>query len=126
MIRETHFKEGYGEGHADNLIAGKEEGRQVGLKTGFEVDEELGFYIGCADVWRSTVWVDLGFVSSRIQRMDELLKKHPILEPKNETISDTMASLKLKFRAICNSLNVKLEYDGYPKALMQVILSFND
>ncbi|GER29461.1 oral cancer overexpressed protein 1 [Striga asiatica] len=119
-LEETHFKEGYGEGHADGLIAGKEEGRQVGLKTGFEVGEELGFYRGCVGIWSSAVRVDPDFVSARIQRMikqmDELLEKYPILEPENETVSDMMDSLRLKFRAVCASMNVKLDYDGYPKA----------
>ncbi|CAA0828490.1 Unknown protein [Striga hermonthica] len=119
-LEETHFKEGYSEGHADGLIAGKEEGQQVGLKTGFEVGEELGFYRGCVDVWSSAVRIDPKFVSARIQRMiqqmDELLEKYPILEPENETVSDMMDSLRLKYRAICASLNVKLEYNGYPKA----------
>ncbi|GER41125.1 oral cancer overexpressed protein 1 [Striga asiatica] len=119
-LEETHLKEGYGEGHADGLIAGKEEGRQVGLKTGFEVGEELGFYRGCLDIWSSAVRVDPDFVSDRIQRMikqmDQLLEKYPILEPENERVSDMMDSLRLKFRAICASMNVKLEYDGYPKA----------
>ncbi|CAA0833637.1 Unknown protein [Striga hermonthica] len=119
-LEETHFKEGYGEGHGDGLIAGKEEGRQVGLKTGFEVGEELGFYRGCVDVWSSAVRVDPDFVSARIERMikkmDELLKKYPILEPENETVSDMMDSLRLKFRAICASLNVKIGVRRLPES----------
>ncbi|KAK6150685.1 hypothetical protein DH2020_015617 [Rehmannia glutinosa] len=119
-IEETHFKEHYDEGYADGLISSKEEGQQVGLKTGFEVGEELGFYWGCVDVWNSAVRVDPNFISARIQRtikqMDDLLQKYPISERENESLSDMMDSLRLKFRAICASLNVKLEYNGYPKA----------
>ncbi|PIN23569.1 hypothetical protein CDL12_03715 [Handroanthus impetiginosus] len=109
-LEETHFKEGYDEGYADGLISGKEEGHQVGLKTGFEVGEELGFYRGCVDVWNSAIRVDPNWVSAR------LIQKYPISEPENESVSDMMDSLRLKFRAICASLNVKLEYNGYPKA----------
>ncbi|KAL3629251.1 hypothetical protein CASFOL_026473 [Castilleja foliolosa] len=119
-LEETHFKQGYGEGYADGLISGKGEGQQVGLKTGFEVGEELGFYRGCVDVWNSAIRVDPNFVSARIQRtikqMDELLQQYPVSEPENESVSDMMDSLRLKFRAICASLNVKLEYNGYPKS----------
>ncbi|KAL0331993.1 UNVERIFIED_CONTAM: hypothetical protein Scaly_2100800 [Sesamum calycinum] len=119
-LEETHFKEGYDEGYADGLISGKQEGEQVGLKTGFEVGEELGFYRGCVDVWNSAVRVDPNFVSARIQKsikqMDDLLQKYPMSEPENESVSDIMDSLRLKFRAICASLNVKLEYNGYPRA----------
>ncbi|KAL6572958.1 hypothetical protein OROHE_002434 [Orobanche hederae] len=119
-LEEAHLKEGYDEGYSDGLVAGKEEGQQVGQKIGFEVGEELGFYRGCVDIWNSAIRVDPNFVSNRIQKtikqMDELLKKYPILEPENETVSDMMDLLRLKFRAICASLNVKLEYKGYPKS----------
>ncbi|KAG8384790.1 hypothetical protein BUALT_Bualt04G0155100 [Buddleja alternifolia] len=119
-LEETHFQQGYDEGYADGLISGKEEGREVGLKTGFEVGEELGFYRGCVDVWSSAIRVDPNCISIRIQKtikqMDDLLHKYPISEPENEAVSDIIDSLRLKFRAICASLNVKLEYSGYPKA----------
>ncbi|KAL8471420.1 hypothetical protein ACS0TY_028272 [Phlomoides rotata] len=119
-LEEAHLKEGYDEGYADGLISGKEEGQQVGLKSGFEVGEELGFYRGCIDVWNSAIRVDPNFISSRIQKtikqMDDLLQKYPMLEPENESVSDTMDALRLKFKAICASLNLKLEYNGYPKA----------
>ncbi|XP_073156812.1 uncharacterized protein [Henckelia pumila] len=118
-LEETHFKEGYDEGYADGLISGKEEGHQVGLKTGFEVGEELGFYRGCINVWNSAIRIDPACFSVRIQKtikqMDELLHKYPISDPEHESVSDIMDSLRLKYRAICATLNVKLEYNGYPK-----------
>ncbi|XP_071918935.1 uncharacterized protein [Coffea arabica] len=119
-LEETHLKEGYNEGYADGLVSGEEEGRQVGLKTGFEVGEELGFYRGCIDVWNSAIRVDSNCFSSRVVRsikqMEELLNKYPISNPEDESVSDVMDSLRLKFRAICAILNVKLEYNGYPKS----------
>ncbi|CAI9777349.1 unnamed protein product [Fraxinus pennsylvanica] len=119
-LEQTHYKEGHEEGYANGLVSGKEEGRQVGLKTGFEVGEELGFYRGCIGIWNSAIRVDPNHFSVRVQKsisqMNELLKKYPISEPENESVSDIMDSLRLKFRAICATLNVKLEYNGYPKA----------
>ncbi|KAL3833215.1 hypothetical protein ACJIZ3_007951 [Penstemon smallii] len=119
-LEETHFKDGYDEGYAEGLVSGKEEGRQVGLKTGFEVGEELGFYRGCIDVWSSAIRVDPNCFSARIQKrinkMDELLQQYPISEPENESVSDLMDSLRLKFRVICATLNMKLAYNGHPKA----------
>ncbi|CDP04796.1 unnamed protein product [Coffea canephora] len=119
-LEETHLKEGYNEGYADGLVSGEEEGRLVGLKTGFEVGEELGFYRGCIDVWNSAIRVDSNCFSSRVVRsikqMEELLNKYPISNPEDESVSDVMDSLRLKFRAICATLNVKLEYNGYPKS----------
>ncbi|KAL7139396.1 hypothetical protein ABFS83_09G048000 [Erythranthe nasuta] len=119
-LEETHFNDGYDEGYADGLISGKEEGQQVGLKTGFEIGEELGFYRGCVDVWNSAIRVDPNFISARMQKtikqMDELLHSYSILEPEKESGSDMIDALRLKFRGICASLNMKkLEYIGYPK-----------
>ncbi|CAK9182429.1 unnamed protein product, partial [Ilex paraguariensis] len=118
-LEETHYKEGYTEGYNDGLSSGKDEGRQVGLKTGFQVGEELGFYRGCIDIWNSAIRVDPTCFSSRVQKsikqMDELVEKYPKLEPENESVTNIMDSLRLKFRAICATMNVKLEYDGYPK-----------
>ncbi|KAI4322624.1 hypothetical protein L6164_022300 [Bauhinia variegata] len=119
-LEQTHYTEGYDEGHKDGQIAGKEEGREVGLKTGFEVGEELGFYKGCVDVWNSAIRVDPNCFSSRvklgIKQMKELLEKYPIMDPENLQVQEIMDSLRLKFKMVCSSLHVRLEYDGYPKS----------
>ncbi|KAK6117169.1 hypothetical protein DH2020_049048 [Rehmannia glutinosa] len=101
-----------------NLWQGR--GPTSGPRNWVRSDEELGFYRGCKDVWNSAIRVDPNFISAQIQRtikqMDDLLQKYPISEHENKSVSDMMDSLRLKFRAICASLNVKLEYNGYPKA----------
>ncbi|XP_058209014.1 uncharacterized protein LOC131321964 isoform X2 [Rhododendron vialii] len=126
-LEETHFNEGFNEGYADGLSSGKDEGRQVGLKHGFEVGEELGFYRGCIDVWNSAIRVDPTCFSSRIQKsintMDNLVKKYPTSEPENDSVNEVMDSLRLKFRSVCASLNVKLEYKGYPKEMLKLMLA---
>ncbi|KAJ8574064.1 hypothetical protein K7X08_010575 [Anisodus acutangulus] len=119
-LEETHYNKGYSEGYSSGLASGRDEGREVGLKTGFEVGEELGFYRGCIDVWNAAILVQPNYFSSRvlksIKQMDELLQKYPISEPENESATDIVDSLRLKFRAICATLNVKLEYNGYPRS----------
>ena len=119
-LEDSHFNEGFQEGYNDGLSSGKDEGREVGLKSGFEIGEELGFYRGCIDVWNSAIQLNSTCFSSRVQKsikqMDDLVIKYPISDPENESVSDIMDSLRLKFRAICATLNVKLEYNGYPKA----------
>lgn len=119
-LEDTHFNEGYQEGYNDGLASGKDEGHQVGLKSGFEIGEELGFYRGCIDVLNSAIQLDSTCFSSRAQKiikqMDELVGKYPISDPENESVTDVMDSLRLKFRAICATLNLKLEYNGYPRA----------
>ncbi|PHU18366.1 hypothetical protein BC332_14061 [Capsicum chinense] len=119
-LEDTHYKEGYSEGYTDGLNSGEDEGNQVGLKTGFEVGEELGFYRGCIEVWNAAILVEPTCFSSRVQKsikqMDELLRKYPFCDPENESATDTIDSLRLKFRTICATLNIRLDYDGYPKA----------
>lgn len=118
-LEQTHLREGFDDGYKDGLAAGKEEGIQVGLKTGFEVGEELAFYRGCVDVWISAARVDPTRFSSRVQRsvrqMDELIRDYPVGDPEDERVQDIMDSLRTRFKAVCATLSVKLEYDGYPK-----------
>ena len=119
-VEQTHLKEGFDEGYSDGLIAGRDEAEQVGLKVGFEVGEELGFYRGCVEAWKAVLRVDPTRFSARVQKgigqLEELLDKYPIMEPENETVQEVMDALRLKFRAICASMGVKLEYNGYPKS----------
>lgn len=119
-LEDIHYKEGYVEGYGDGLAAGREEAREVGLKLGFETGEELGFYRGCVDVWSSAIRLDPNQFSSRIQKsvktMELLLERYPVTDPENESIQEIMGDLRLKFRAICASLGVKLEYKGYQKS----------
>lgn len=119
-LEETHYNEGYEQGHTDGLIAGKEDAKQVGLKFGFEVGEELGFYRGCVDIWNCAIRVDPTRFSSRaktgITQMDELLQKYPLMDPEDPQVQEIMDSLRLKFKLVCSSLHVKLEYNGYPKS----------
>ncbi|XP_052177730.1 uncharacterized protein LOC127791757 [Diospyros lotus] len=119
-LENIHFEEGFNDGYKDGLPTGKEEARQVGLKHGFQIGEELGFYRGCIDVWSSAIQLDPNCFSSRVQKniraMDELARAYPVLEPDNESVDEIMESLRLKFRSVCATLNVKLEYSGYPSA----------
>ncbi|KAK7313914.1 hypothetical protein VNO77_39119 [Canavalia gladiata] len=119
-LEDTHYKEGYDEGYSHGLITGKEEARQVGLKVGFEVGEELGFYRGCVDIWTSAILVDPTCFTPRskmiISQMEELIQKYPLMDPENIQVQEIMDSLRLKFKMVCSSLHVKLEYNGYPKS----------
>ncbi|WOG93382.1 hypothetical protein DCAR_0312666 [Daucus carota subsp. sativus] len=119
-LEDTHYKSGYDEGFSDGLLTGKDEARYVGLKSGFETGEELGFYRGCIDVWNSAIKIDPLCFSTRVQKsikqMDELVSKYPFNDPENELATDVVEGLRLKFKAVCATLNVKLEYDGYPKS----------
>lgn len=118
-LEESHINEGYKDGYKDGLTLGKQEGYEVGLKHGFESGEELGFYRGLIDVWTSIIRVEPKFFSTRVQKsihqIQELLEKYPFMDHEDESKDDIINELRLKFRAICATLGVKLEYKGYPK-----------
>ncbi|KAB1223403.1 hypothetical protein CJ030_MR2G012400 [Morella rubra] len=119
-LEEIHFKEGFSEGYDQGLVAGKEDAWQVGLKVGFETREELGFYCCYVNVWNSTILVDRTRFSKRVQKMikqmEELVEKYPVSNPENESVQQLMEGLRLKFRAVSATLDVKLEYIGYHKS----------
>ncbi|KAF5174894.1 hypothetical protein FRX31_035519 [Thalictrum thalictroides] len=50
-----------------------------------------------------------------MKQKEELIEKYPILDPENESGQENLEALRLKFRSISATLNVKLEYVGYPK-----------
>ncbi|KAK4737068.1 hypothetical protein R3W88_000765 [Solanum pinnatisectum] len=96
-LEDTHYKVGYSDGYSNGLASGRDEGREVWLKSGFEMGEELGYYRGFFDVWNAAIVVQPNSFLSY-------------------SVIDIVYSLRLKFRAICAMLNVKLEYNGYPIA----------
>ncbi|KAL0916913.1 hypothetical protein M5K25_014466 [Dendrobium thyrsiflorum] len=116
LLEQTQYEEGFRDGYRDGLASGKEEGREVGLKHGFQVGEELGFYRGCVEVWKSAIRIDPNSFSSRVQkRIDQLLElaeNYPLFQPENENVQEMMDSIRLKFRIVSANLGVKLEYEG--------------
>ena len=97
--------------------------RSVGLKTGFQVGEELGFYQGCLLVWTSVSRVDPGAFSVRvkknIEQMSALVRSYPMSDPEDEKIQDIMEKIRIKFRMITGTLGVKLDYEGRPMSSKQ-------
>ncbi|KAM3268160.1 hypothetical protein P3S67_031710 [Capsicum chacoense] len=119
-IEDTHYKEGYLEGYTDGLNSVKDEDNPGRAQNGVRSRRRIRFYRGCIEVWNAAILVEPTCFSSRVQKsikqMDELLRKYPFSDPENESAIDTIDSLRLKFRTICATLNIKLEYDGYRKA----------
>ncbi|KAI3951647.1 hypothetical protein MKW92_020352 [Papaver armeniacum] len=131
-LDDTHRQEGIDAGYKDGLISGgKEDWNQVGLISGFEVGEELGYYQGCLDVWNSAIKIEPNCFSSRIQdnikQLNELIKTyHPesekvqeimnalrlkLYHPENENVEEKiMNDLSLKFKPTAATLSVKLEH----------------
>ncbi|GAB4859547.1 hypothetical protein Ancab_011015 [Ancistrocladus abbreviatus] len=118
-LEKTHIQEGYAEGYRDGLVIGRQGGHEVGLKHGFQAGQELGFYRGVVDVWICVIQVDPRCFSTRVQKniqqLRELVDKYPFMDPENESVDEILKGLRLKFRTVCATLGVQLEYNGYPK-----------
>lgn len=117
-LEKSHIEEGYSDGYKDGLVLGRRDGYEVGLKHGFVSGEEIGFYRGLVDVWAAAIRIEPNCFSARIrkmiQHMRELLEKYPFMDPEDESTDQIVDGLRLKFRAVCATLGVKLEYNGYP------------
>ncbi|KAK8918519.1 hypothetical protein KSP39_PZI021667 [Platanthera zijinensis] len=74
------------------MDSGKEEGREAGLKHGFQVGEELGLYRGCVEIWKSAIRIDQNSFSSRVQKridqLAELTKNYLLSLPENECVQE--------------------------------------
>uniref|UniRef100_A0A0E0LY49 Essential protein Yae1 N-terminal domain-containing protein n=1 Tax=Oryza punctata TaxID=4537 RepID=A0A0E0LY49_ORYPU len=118
VLDETHYQTGFKNGYSEGLVSRKEEGRHVGLKNGFRVGEELGFYKGCLDVWTPVVSIDQDAFSARVRKYIEqlaaLLRSYPLSNPEDEQVQDIMEKIRLKFRVITTSLGAKLQYQNRP------------
>ncbi|KAK8963895.1 hypothetical protein KSP40_PGU010915 [Platanthera guangdongensis] len=116
LLDQTLYDEGFRDGYRDGMDSGKEEGREVGLKHGFQVGEELGFYRGCVEIWKSAIRIDGNSFSSRVQKrigeLSELTENYPLSQPENESVQEMMDAIRIKFRIISANLGVKLEYEG--------------
>jgi hypothetical protein len=119
-LEESHYQLGFDEGFRDGVESVKVDGREVGLKNGFQVGEEIGFYTGCVDVWKAAVAVESSAFSSRAQRnikqLEEKLLAYPLSDPEDERIQDLLEDIRVKFQAILSMLGIHLDYPGHPKS----------
>lgn len=118
-LEDSQLQQGFEDGFQDGVEAGKIEGREVGLKLGFKQGEELGFYKGCIDIWKSVISKDLKALSARSQRsiqlLDEQVKAYPLSNHGDESLQNMLEMIRARFRAILAMLSIHIEYDGYPK-----------
>lgn len=118
-LEGSHLQQGFDDGFRDGVELGKAEGREVGLKTAFELGEEIGFFRGCVDIWIAVTRTDPSAFSPRAQRnirvFDKQLQEYPLQNPQDERLQDSLDSLRSKFRLIMSLLSIQLDYKGLAK-----------
>lgn len=119
-LEDSQLQQGFEDGFRDGVETGKVEGREVGLEVGFKQGEELGFYRGCADIWKAVIAKDAKTFSVRskksIQLLEEQLKAYPLSNHNDESLQDMLGMIRARFRAILAMLSIHIQYDGYPKS----------
>ncbi|CAA6658235.1 unnamed protein product [Spirodela intermedia] len=113
-LEEAHKEEGYRQGFDDGVAAGREEAEQLGIKHGFAIGEELGFYRGCVHIWEAAIGIDPSAFTVRVRRgirqIGELVEGYPMLDPENESTQDALEAIRLRFRAVTASLSLRLDF----------------
>jgi hypothetical protein len=67
-------------------LAGRQDGKALGIQKGFEIGHEIGFYAGCAQIWRQLGSKNQDFISARAEKaitaLEELLHSFPLNSPR--------------------------------------------
>jgi flagellar biosynthesis/type III secretory pathway protein FliH len=110
---------GRDEGETAGRVLGVEEGRELGFRKGFELAEEVGYYAGCAAVWREACErrardeAENGF-SERTERMiatfERELRESALGNPLDEGILERVERLRGRFKTLVALLGMRAEY----------------
>ncbi|CAM0140670.1 enolase-phosphatase E1 [Umbelopsis sp. WA50703] len=112
---ENMFQElGHEDGMRDGKRSGVIEGRVLGCEKGFEISNEVGFYMGCATLWTQLVSANPEAFSSRaIKQIQSLQSAVDQFPDANEDQTDTFALLdkmRAKFRVVTSVLKVEQKF----------------
>eukprot|EP00877_Chromochloris_zofingiensis_P010366 jgi/Chrzof1/5583/Cz16g08040.t1 len=96
------------------MVAGLQEGRELGLQKGFEIGVEVGYYRGCVRMWRRLQDTQPDVIPVRADRsitaMEDLLQAYPLHNPQDEQLQDMLENLRGKFKAVVTVLGKSHEY----------------
>ncbi|KAG0336175.1 hypothetical protein BG004_008173 [Podila humilis] len=113
-------------GREDGMVAGERngaiEGRVMGCEKGFELSREVGYYAGCAQVWKSLALMDPEQISEKtLKKINSLLDLINSFPRQNQLDDDVIAILdriRGKFKTVASSLQSSERYADAPKSKM--------
>ncbi|KAF9429727.1 hypothetical protein BGZ94_009697 [Podila epigama] len=113
-------------GRDDGMAAGKRngaiEGRVMGCEKGFELSREVGYYAGCAQVWKALAQLDPGRISEKsMKKINSLLDLVHTFPRENQLDDDVVAILERirgKFKTVASALQTAERYAEAPKSKM--------
>lgn len=72
-------------------LAGRQDGKALGIQKGFEIGHEIGFYSGCTQIWRQLGDKNHDFINARAEKaisaLEELLRSFPLDSPRVRFLS---------------------------------------
>jgi len=118
-LERIAFNEGFREGAERGRVDGIDHGRELGFQKGFELAREVGYYAGCARVWRELMARvrDESVYSERVRRLvaqfDALVAASAIGDPLDAEVLARAEALRGKFKTIVALLGAREAYgDG--------------
>ncbi|KAG0006875.1 hypothetical protein BGZ65_002401 [Modicella reniformis] len=111
-------------GREDGLVAGVRsgviEGRVMGCEKGFELSREIGYYAGCAQLWKAFAQLDPERVSDKsLKKINSLLDLIHSFPRQNKLDDDVLALLdkiRGKFKTVASALQTAERYADAPKS----------
>lgn len=71
-------------------MAGRQDGKALGIQKGFEVGHEIGYYAGCVHIWRQLGDKNKNSNSTRVEKainaLEDLLRSFPLGSPSVSSI----------------------------------------
>ncbi|KAF9914400.1 hypothetical protein BX616_008402, partial [Lobosporangium transversale] len=112
-------------GREDGLIAGVRngviEGRVMGCEKGFEFSREIGYYAGCAKVWKSLALLDPERISEKtlkkIGSLLDLINSFPRQNTLDDDIIALLDRIRGRFKTVASAMQTSERYAG-PKSVM--------
>ncbi|GJJ68334.1 hypothetical protein EMPS_00680 [Entomortierella parvispora] len=113
-------------GREDGLAAGGRngaiEGRVMGCEKGFELSREVGYYAGCAQLWKALAMLDQDRITEKtLKKINSLLDLINSFPRENQLDDDVVALLdkiRGKFKTVASALQTSERYADAPKSKM--------
>ncbi|KAF9961761.1 hypothetical protein BGZ72_002000 [Mortierella alpina] len=113
-------------GREDGMAAGVRngviEGRVMGCEKGFELAREVGYYAGCAQLWKVLAQLDSDRISEKtLKKINSLLDLINSFPRQNQLDDDVVALLdriRGKFKTVASALQTAERYADAPKSKM--------
>ncbi|KAF9113970.1 hypothetical protein BGX27_000433 [Mortierella sp. AM989] len=113
-------------GREDGIAAGVRngaiEGRIMGCEKGFELSREVGYYAGCAQLWKTLAQLDSQRIPEKtLKKIDSLLDLINSFPRQNQLDDDVIALLdriRGRFKTVASVLQTSERYAEAPKSKM--------